>query len=180
MNVLARSASLVGLGFALLVLQSTLAVLVSWHPLEPNLLLPIVIFLGVSPDVNLVRGAAISFALGYLLDLFSGSLMSLQTFVMVSTFMLVRGAGLRLFLRGPVFQIVLTFVVGVLASGAVLALRAIFEVRPPFPAGAPAETLLSLAAPALVTAVTAPLVFLAAQRIDTVMVRRREDTGVAP
>ncbi|MFW6031225.1 MAG: hypothetical protein ACOC9T_01425 [Myxococcota bacterium] len=180
MNVVMRSVGLVGLGFGLLVLQSTLATLISWHPLEPNLLLPIVIFLGVSPNVRIARGAAISFALGYLLDLFCGNLMSLQTFVMVATFMLARGAGLRLVLRGPVFQVVLTFVVGVLTSGAVLALRAIFEERPPFPAGTAGGTLLSIVGPAFVTAVAAPVIFLAARRIDSRTVRRREEAGVTP
>lgn len=191
MNVWLRSAALIGLGFLLLVLQSTLAVLISWHPVEPNLLLPIVIFLGVSPDVQLLRGAVISFALGYLLDLFCGNLMGLQTFIMVATFMLARGAGLRLFLRGPVFQVVLTFIVGVLSSGTVLALRAIFESA--FRAGMALDTagpsllaygrtgvgaLVSLVPPALVTAMAAPVVFLAARRVDSVATRRREEAGV--
>jgi rod shape-determining protein MreD len=177
-STLVRSVGLVLLGLGLLVGQSALGTLVSLHPFEPNLLLPIVIYLGVSPDVSIVRGSVVSFALGYLLDLFSGNLMSLQTFLMVATFMLARGAGLRLFLRGPLFQILLTFVIGLLASGAGLAMRAIFEARAPFRAGTAWDTLASQAGPALVTALAAPLVFLAARRVDSLMVRRREESGV--
>lgn len=172
---LVRSAALVGFAMLLLVAQSSLGTLVALHPFEPNLLLPIVIYLGVSPDVSFVRGSAVSFALGYLLDLFCGNLMSLSTFIMVATFMLARGAGLRLFLRGPAFQILLTFVVGMLASGAILALRAIFEVRAPFPAGTVWDTVASLAWPALTTALVAPLIFPVVRRVDSVMARRREE-----
>jgi rod shape-determining protein MreD len=170
-----RSAALVAFGLSLLVAQSALGTLIALHPLSPNLLLPIVIYLGVSPDVSMVRGSAVSFVLGYLLDLFCGNLMSLSTFIMVATFMLARGAGLRLMLRGPAFQVLLTFVVGMLASGAVLALRAIFEAPAPFEAGTAWDTLRSLLGPALVTALFAPLVFPAARRVDSFTVRRREE-----
>lgn len=172
---LVRSAALVGFAMLLLVAQSSLGTLVPLHPFEPNLLLPIVIYLGVSPDVSIVRGSSVSFVLGYLLDLFCGNLMSLSTFILVATFMLARGAGLRLFLRGPAFQVLLTFVVGVLASGAVLALRAIFEEPAPFPAGTVWDTFAALAAPALVTALLAPIVFPVVRRLDSFMVRRREE-----
>jgi rod shape-determining protein MreD len=178
LSVLVRSVGLVLLGLVLLVLQSAATTMGAFHPYEPNLLLPIVIYLGVSPDVSMVRGSAVSFCLGYLLDLFCGNLMSLQTFIMVATFILARGAGLRLFLRGPAFQVLLTFVIGMLSGGAVMALRAIFEARAPFRAGTAWETLAALARPSLVTALAAPLVFLAARRVEAIMVRRREESGV--
>lgn len=179
MSQVLRSAALVALGFGLLVLQSTLAALVSWHSFEPNLLLPIVIYLGVSPDVHLVRGAAVAFILGYLLDSFCGNLLGLQTFVMVATFMLSRGAGLRLFLRGPVFQVVLTFIVAFLSSGTVLALRAIFgPASDSLGAKGAIDGLGALVLPALATAAAAPLVFIAARRVDSVAARRREESGV--
>lgn len=176
MTTTVRSAGVLLLGFGLLVLQSAAATVLSLHVLAPNLLLPIVIFLGVSPDVHIVRGAVISFVLGYLLDAFCGNLMSLQTFVLVATFMVARGAGLRLFLRGPLFQILLTFLVGMLAGGTILALRAIFESLSPFPASIwPTAT--SLVGASLLTALAAPLVFLAVRRIDTLVLRRREEAS---
>ncbi len=89
-----RSIAIVGLGFSLLLVQSILGSVLTIHPFSPHLLLPIVLYVGVAPDVPLVRGAFVSFLLGYLLDLFSGNLMSLQTFICVATFVLARGAGL--------------------------------------------------------------------------------------
>lgn len=178
MNVVARSLFVLLLGFGLLVVQSTVTAFASLHPYSPNLILPIVIYLGVAADVHVARGAFLSFGLGYLHDLFCGNLMGLQTFVMVATFLLARGAGLRLFLRAPIFQVLLTFLVGLLSGGAGLALRAIFETPAPFPAGTAGDLARSLAAPSLVTAVVAPLVFAAMQRVATVPVRRRDEAGV--
>ena len=86
----------------LLVLEAALGTLIPMHAFAPNLMLPIVIYLGVSPEVQIVRGALISFLLGYLLDSFCGNPMGLQTFVLAASFMVARGAGLRLFPQGLV------------------------------------------------------------------------------
>lgn len=175
-----RNLALIGLGFALLVLQAAVATLVSVYSFAPNVVLPMVIYLGVSHDVHLVRGAALSFVLGYLLDSFCGSPMGLQTFVLVATFILSRFAGLRLFLRGPLFQITLTFVVGVLAGGTILALRAIFEKPTLFPSTGSWSTIVTLLGPALATALIAPLVFVAVRRVDGLASRRRDERVAAP
>lgn len=163
-----------GLGLALLVLQSVLVDVVSLHPFTPNVVLPVVLFLGVSPEVPLVRGALLAFCLGYLLDVFSGNRMSLETFVCVATFMSARGAGLRLFLRSPSYQIVLTFVVSLLAGGTTLALRAIFTPPSPFPVGRALGTAILLGASSVATALCAPIVFALVQRIELRLGRRRE------
>ncbi|MAQ16211.1 MAG: rod shape-determining protein MreD [Sandaracinus sp.] len=177
MNPWTRSGLLVLLGLALLVVQSALASVFPLHPFVPNLILPVLIYLGVSPEVHIVRGALLAFFLGYLYDLFCGNLMSLQTFVAVSTFMLARGAGLRLFLRSPSFQVLLTFIVAVLAGGATLALRTIFADNAPFPYGGVRETVMLLVAPAAATALAAPLVFPAVQRIEATAPKRQEATS---
>lgn len=174
-----RNLALIGLGFVLLVAQAALATLVSAHTLAPNLLLPVVIYLGVSHDVHIVRGAALSFVLGYLLDSFCGSPMGLMTFVLVATFVVSRFAGLRFFLRGAAFQVGLTFLVSLLAGGTILALRAIFEQPAPFPAGTPFGTLLSLLGPAITTALVAPLIFAAVRRVEGLAARRRDEGATA-
>jgi rod shape-determining protein MreD len=174
-----RNLALIGLGFLLLVAQAALSTLVSAHTLAPNLLLPVVIYLGVSHDVHIVRGAAISFVLGYLLDSFCGSPMGLMTFVLVATFVLSRAAGLRLFLRGPLFQVALTFVISVLAGGTILALRAIFEKPAPFPVGTPFDTVVTLLGPAATTALVSPLVFASVRRVEGLVARRREERAAA-
>jgi rod shape-determining protein MreD len=170
-----RNVVLVGLGFALLIVQATFATMVPIHAIAPNLLLPLVIYFGVAPDMHVLRGASLSFVLGYLLDSFCGSPMGLLTFVMVATFILARFAGLRLFMRGPAFQVLLTFVVGLIAGGTVFALRAIFEAPPPFPAGDAWSIGVAIAVPALSTAIAAPLVFVAVWRVDGLVSHRREE-----
>jgi rod shape-determining protein MreD len=170
-----RNAAFVLLGFMLLVLQAAVGALVPLSAWAPNLVLPLVLYLGVSHDVHIVRGAALAFILGYLLDSFCGSPMGLSTFVMVATFMVARGTGLNLFMRGPLFQIALTFVFGVLTGGAVLALRGIFEPPAPFPIGSVSDTVLALVQGAGVTAIVSPLIFLGVRRFDVLMSRRREE-----
>ncbi len=176
MNRLGRDLGIIALAIGLLVFQSALSTLVSLHPFTPNLILPIIIFLGVSPEFHFLRGAFLAFLLGYLLDRFCGNLMSVQTFVMVATYMIARGAGLRLFARGPAFQMMLTFFVCVMASGATLALRAIFERAAPFAWGGAVDTAIALAGPSLTTALAAPLIFFAVRRVD---VARREEARAA-
>lgn len=174
-----RNVAFVALAFLLLVTQGAVGVLVPLNEWAPNLLLPIVIYLGVAHDVHIVRGAALAFVLGYLLDEFCGSPMGLSTFVMVATFLVARGAGLNLFMRGPLLQIAMTFVFAVLAGGSILALRAIFEPPAPFPIGSVSETLISLAAGAAVTAVLSPVLFFLIRRVEGLVTRRREEAATA-
>jgi len=200
-----RNVAFIAFGFALLVVQSSIATRLSIHPLTPNLLLPMVIFLGVQQGVHVVRGALLSFLLGDLLDAFCGSPMGLQTFVLVATFMVARGAGIRLFLRGTLFQVVLVFVVALLAGGTILALRGIFSPPEAFPLEMPASgflgevirwvsggnpdeaprvglvvgTALTVLASSASTALCAPLVFAAVRRIDALWTRRREEGATA-
>lgn len=175
-----RNVALIALGFALLVMGAAAATFVPYHAIAPNMLLPVVIFLGVTHEVHIVRGAALSFVFGYLFDAFTGSPMGLMTFVLVATFIVARFAGLRLFLRGPVFQILLTFFVAVLAGGTILALRAIFERPAPFPAGTLEDHTLTLVIPAVTTALVSPLVFAAVRRIESLAVRKREERPATP
>jgi len=102
-----------------------------------------------------------------------------MTFVLVATFVVSRFAGLRLFLRGPLFQVILTFLVSVLAGGTILALRAIFEKPAPFPVGTASSTVLTLVGPALSTALVSPLVFVAVRRVDGLVGKRREERAPA-
>ena len=92
--------------------------------------------------------------------------MGLQTFVMVASFMVARGAGLRLFPQGPGFQILLTAIMAVLSGGTILALRAIFERQPPFSTNDAASNAATVARFALATAIISPLVFAATRRVD--------------
>ena len=165
------------LGFGILVFQAAVGAMIPLEDWAPNLVLPIVIYLAVAHDVPIARGAFTAFVLGYMLDMFCGSPMGLQTFVMVATFLIARGAGVNLFMRGPLFQIAITFGFAVVAGGSILALRAIFEPPAPFPLGSVTNTVVSLLAGAAVTALVSPLAFAAARRIDGLVTRRREETA---
>ncbi|MEM1415050.1 MAG: rod shape-determining protein MreD [Myxococcota bacterium] len=175
MTGVTREVVLVLAGFVLLVLQTTLLSPLFVPPLTPNLLLPLVVFVGVVQDLPIARGALLAFVMGYLLDLFGGNQLSVQTFLMVALFLVARGAGLRLFLRNPGFQFVLTLVLALLVGGATLALRAIFGSPPPFTGGEVLGAVGVLLGPALATALAAPIVFPIAQRIWSSLSRRREE-----
>ena len=170
---------LIALGFVLLAVQSALATMIPIHTFAPNLMLPITIILGVSHEVPIVRGALIAFILGYLLDAFCGSPMGLHTFVLVAIFMVSRGAGLRLFLRGPLFQVILTFLMGLAAGGTIVALRAIFEKPAPFPTEDYQNTVMVIAKSAAVTALAAPLIFMAVRRIEGLPAQRSDEGSAA-
>lgn len=157
-----KSLTLVLLGFTLLVAETAFATLVPMHRYAPNLLLPIAIFLGVAPEVPVARGALVCFALGYLLDSFSGSLMGLQTLALVASFLVARGAGLRLFPQGAAFQILLTLVMALATGLATLALRGLFERTFTFELDEHGGTLVRSS---VVTALCAPFVFFLTRRI---------------
>ncbi len=164
-----RSVLLIAFGVGLLIAGTTLAVIVPIHAYAPNLLLPIAIFLGVSAEVHIVRGALLCFALGYLLDSFSGGLLGLHTFGLVASFLAARGAGLRLFPLGAAFQILLTLTMALVSGAVVLALRAIFERAFTLDAYESGLTLLHSTA---ATALCAPFVFLVMRRIGAGTVSR--------
>lgn len=165
----------IGLGLFLLVAQSAVATLIPMHDFTPNVVLPVVVFLGVASEVPLVRGALTSFALGYLLDAFCGSSMGLHTFVMVAAFFASRGAGLRLFPQAALLQVLAMFVAAASADATVYALRAIFE-QPVLPGlGENLKvTLRAVAASAAATAVLSPVIVGMARRIEATRNRREE------
>jgi hypothetical protein len=103
--------------------------------------------------------------------------MGLHTFLMTASFMVARGAGLRLFPQGPIFQVLLTFLMSFGFGATVLALRAIFE-RPSLAIGEARleETAIALLQPALSTALVSPLVFSGVRSLEALGYRRREAT----
>jgi rod shape-determining protein MreD len=173
-----RNAALITLGFLLLVFQAALSTLIPIYAFAPNLVLPVVIYLGVTHEVHVVRGAVLAFILGYLLDAFCGSPMGLHTFILVATFIVARFAGLRFLMRGVFFQAALTFVVALLDGGTILALRAIFEKSSAWNADSVESTALTLLIPALSTALVAPVLFAVVRKIEGALVRRRDDKTV--
>jgi len=171
---------LIGLGFILLVLQTAVATLIDYHTFTPHLLLPITIFLGVNQDIPISRGVVVAFVLGFLLDSFCGSPMGLQTFVLVATFMVARSAGIRLFLQGVLFQVILTFAISIIAGGTLIALLAIFRDAAPFATADIGYSARVLVQSSLVTALITPFVFKALQRLKNWFMQRTDEGPAVP
>jgi len=158
------------LGYSLLV---TLAHAHVGRPI-PALVLPLILFMGVR-EYSLARGAAVAFVLGYVTDVLGIAPVGLYTFTYVATFVLARGAGVRLAAQTTWMQVLLVAAFTLLQSTMILVLLAIFGRDPWVP-----RSLYPLALPhAVATAAVAPLVFRACQALHaaTAGSSRAEPTG---
>jgi rod shape-determining protein MreD len=129
----------------------------------PALVLPLILFMGVH-EYSLARGAAVAFVLGYATDVLGIAPVGLYTFTYVTTFILARGAGVRLAAQTPWMQVLLVGAFAVLQSTMILVLMAIFGRDAWVP-----RSLYPLAIPhAIATAAIAPAVFRLARTIHIV------------
>jgi hypothetical protein len=104
--------------------------------------------------------------------------MSVHTFLTVATYLIVRGMGLRVFLRGPWFQVGLTFVASALFGLATTGVRSVFEAEAPFIVDGGSRLLfISTVSTALMTAIVSPLVFSAMRTIEDTATGRRESAS---
>ena len=183
-----RNTAFLALGLALIIIQSNLFRLVGYGVVvqqslfgtvtiagvSPSLLLPLIVFMGVH-EFSVARGALLSFALGYLLDVFAAAPVGLYTFSSVAVFVVARAAGVRLAAQTLLTKIALAFCFALTEGIIVIMLTAIFggdAARP--------QALAALLLPHVVsTALLAPLVFNLAQRVDqaTITVPRPGEVG---
>jgi rod shape-determining protein MreD len=170
-----RNTVFLGFGLILLIVQANLHRLLGYLPLPaitPNLILPLIVFMGVH-EYSAVRGAALAFVLGYSLDLFAGAPIGLFTFVSVAVFVLSRAAGVRLAAQTMATQFALAFGFALFEGVSVLMLIAIFGKNPYSP-----RALLNLVVPhALATAVCSPIVFRIAERLHQATVTMPRPEG---
>ena len=158
-----RNTAFLLLGIGLIVLQSNLFRLFGLVHIAgstPSLTLPLIVFWGVH-EYSLARGAALAFALGYLVDVFAAAPMGLYTFTSVAIFVVARVAGVRLAAQTMLTKAGLAFAFSLLEGALVIILIAIFG-KDPFRPRALAALLLPHAG---ATSLCAPLVFYVAQRI---------------
>lgn len=158
-----RTAALLSVGVLLILLQSNLYLVLGplgLHGATPNLVLPVIIFLGVH-ESSMARGASIAFVLGHALDLFASAPMWLFTFVSVAVWWLARVAGVRLTAQTALTRMSLAFAFTLVEASIALILLAIF--------GADTQRPLELATVvplrAASTALVAPLIFKTVQRL---------------
>ena len=165
-----KTASIILLGFLLLVAQSTFAAIVPLDLVVPNAALAVIIYMGIH-GYNAGYGAVVSFALGYLTDTFAGSPLGLYTFAAVAVFLLSRIAALRLFLKGWVFEIALTLVWSMVFGILVVFIRVLFDQD--------FRSLLSdlkiVTCRSAATAAVAPLVFRGMAWLERVTAKRKAE-----
>ena len=109
---------------AALLLQTTLLPFTSIGRATPDLLLIICVYLGLHQHT--VAGAVAAFALGYLQDTFSGSVVGLNAFGMSLVFTIVYLTSRRLWVDNAISKIVLVFLASVLKTAVILVLIAVF------------------------------------------------------
>lgn len=109
---------------AALLLQTTLLPFTSIGRATPDLLLIICVYLGLHQHT--VAGAVGAFALGYLQDTFSGTVVGLNAFGMSLVFTVVYLTSRRLWVDNAVSKIVVVFLASVLKTAVILALIAVF------------------------------------------------------
>ncbi len=158
-----RNVAFIAVGFFLLLIQANVYRLVGafgWHGITPSLVLPLIIFLGVH-ESSMLRGAGLTFVIGYLLDIMASSPPGLFTFVSVAIWLVSRIAGVRLTTQTLLTRMSLAFAFAVVEAFIVLTLLAIFgsDTRRPL------EMLSVILPRAASTAVCAPFVFSIAQRL---------------
>lgn len=150
-------------GMALIFLQGNLFRVLSWihvPGLSPSLVLPLILFMGVH-EYSLWRGAGVALVLGYATDLIGIAPVGLYTFTYVATFVLARGAGVRLAAQTTLMQVALALAAALVHSVMVLGLVAVFGRDAYVP-----RAIYPMALPhALATAAVAPLVFRLARRL---------------
>jgi rod shape-determining protein MreD len=159
-----RNAAFIAVGVLLILLQANVYRLLGplgLHGATPSFTLPMVVFLGVH-EPSMTRGALLSFALGYALDILASAPIGLFTFVSVAIWWLARVAGVRLTAQTAVTRIPLAFGFSLVESGIVLMLLAVFGSD----TKRPVELSSVILPHALSTALFAPLIFKLVQALQ--------------
>jgi rod shape-determining protein MreD len=173
-----RHVALLGLGLVLILVQENFfrlsepvsrllawagvpAEYCTWPGFVPSFTLPLILFMGVR-EYALVKGAGISFVLGYVTDLVGIAPIGLYTFTFVALFTVARAAGLRLAAQTRWMQLLLTLGFAAVHSAMVLVLLSIFGVGSWVP-----KAVFKMAFPhILATALIGPLMFKLSARVE--------------
>jgi len=177
-----RSAAYLGVAVLLILIQSNLfrvlgpvSHLLGSHfisGMTPSLLLPMVVFLGVY-EPSMAKGAALSCAMGYALDILGTAPTGLYGFVHVAVWWLSRVAGVRLTAQTWFTRASLGFVFTVVQGAIVVILIAVFGTDNRRPVSLAALVLPN----AVATAMLSPALFQLAQRLRQGGVSRAPTEG---
>lgn len=159
-----RNAAVIAIGVALLLVQGNLFRFIGplqVHGIAPNLVLPLIIYLGVH-EASMARGALLTFFLGYATDLFASAPIGLFTFTSMSVWWLARVTAVRLSAQTLLTQMFLALVFAFFESAIILMLLAIFGTDPQ----RPVEISSIAVGHAVATSLCSPPVFRIAQRLQ--------------
>ena len=163
------------LGVTALVVKSSWLAGVVIAPLDPLPLVPMVVFLAIAPNISVARGMTTAFILGYLGDVFQGTSLGLEAFMMSLAYIVTRTVGARfILLRNIIYQSVAAGLAGALVCGGAMATRAIFEDPVPWSVQDRAYVAFTMLGAGLATALVAPLFFELMRRIEALHARREE------
>jgi rod shape-determining protein MreD len=164
-----RTALVLLVAIALTILESVIPHLLHLRAARPDLLLIVVLYLALRDDV--IQGAALSAAAGYLSDLTSATPAFLYTFLAVLTFVVVRTAGAALRTEGGIQSAAVAFgaslghsLLATLVFGFFTGAGLHFELAP-------------MMWSAFGTAIAAPFVFAALRRVDASFQHGEEAPG---
>lgn len=177
-----RSAAYLGVAVLLILIQSNLFRLLGplahllgdrfTHGVTPSLLVPMVVFLGVY-EPSMAKGAALSCAMGYSLDILGTAPTGLYGFVYVAIWWLSRVAGVRLTAQTWFARASLGFIFTLVQGAIVVVVIAVFGTDNRRPV-----SMASILLPnALATALLAPALFQLAQRLRQGGVTRAPTEG---
>ena len=173
-----RNTAFLAAGVALLLIQANLFRVLGYihvPGLVPSLVLPLILFMGVH-EYSVVRGASVSFVLGYATDLIGIAPVGLYTFTFVAVFILGRAAGVRLAAQTMMMQVGLALAFALVHSVMILILLAIFGPDAYVP-----RALYRLVLPhVLATGLTAPLVFRLAEWLHSATGARDASVSAGP
>jgi rod shape-determining protein MreD len=165
-----RAALVLLVAAGLAIVESVVPHLLHLRAARPDLLLIVVLYLALRDDV--VQGAALSAATGYLSDLTSATPAFLYTFLAVLTFVVVRTAGAALRTEGGIQSAAIAFgaslghsLLATLVFGAFTGAGLHFEVGP-------------MLWSAFGTALAAPFVFAVLRRVDAAFAHADEARGL--
>lgn len=172
-----RNAAILAVGIALLLVQGNLFRFLGWshiHGITPNLVLPLIIFLGVYEGA-MARGALLAFGLGYATDLFASAPIGLFTFCSVAIWWLSRVTAVRLSAQTLPTQVFLACVFSLIESSVILTLLAIFGTD----SQRPIEIATIVVPRAISTGLCSPFIFRIAHRLyqGAASVPRAGETG---
>lgn len=128
-----RFGAAIALGFALLVLRSTLLPMIGFAAVGPDLVFPLVVFYGASG--RFVSGLAAAIVLGHLADLMGGGIHGIHLFSYGIAFVISSLAAGRLDMHGTVLPCTIVFAISMVTGFVLWMLFGVWSLPMPRPAG---------------------------------------------